>query len=223
MRDVGKPSWRFVWDVPELLHRALYVRDVLGLLNSEHPGAATASLPPRVVGEIPDQRDLLLGADQGTVEQAWLRWWMALLNGEVAAGPADQSPHEWQTELAERYRQGVNPLDVDASAGSSVLVRAAGVLQNDVNRWVSEAKRSIVMPGGTRPFEWRVVAAAVAYVADERGVPLSAVRGYVGILAVQGIWWRHLAPGKALCSVQASRDEEIAEVLLRESLAPSSG
>ena len=45
---------------------------------------------------------------------------------------------------------------------------------------------------------------------------LGEVRASVKVLDVEGVWWRRVAPGTALCSTAATEDPPTASTVLRD-------
>jgi hypothetical protein len=69
---------------------------------------------------------------------------------------------------------------------------------------------------GWELFPWEWVRDTAERVAAEHGVSPGAVRGSVTVLDVEGVWWRRVAPGQALCSAAATEDPLMATRVLRE-------
>jgi len=89
-------------------------------------------------------------------------------------------------------------------------------LYPEARRWVDGGLSSTSRLRQEGHFPWTTVRGTAESVADERGVSLGEVRGRVMVLDVEGVWWRRVAPGTALCSTAATEDSRTASTVLRD-------
>ena len=62
--------------------------------------------------------------------------------------------------------------------------------------------------------DWTVIKRAVEDVAFDRQVPVDMLDGVLVMLPVEGLWWRRVAPGHALCSAGAASNAHASYELL---------
>lgn len=213
MRFAGQPSWRLSVGDEWMLGVALWVRDAVGLPID------SADVPPPLA-DSPARSSVLDGEDLDDVGRDWLDWWHALLALQVArrANPLREGSFpDWVRQCSSRLHDVGGPDDDFAGlADAPALRRATVALFRDAHRGVDR-----VGPQQERP--WGAIARVVDDVVAERGVTPGDLDGSVILLPVVGTWWRLLAPGVVLASVEAYLDLDVGDDVVRAALESSIG
>lgn len=211
MRRGGGDSWRFACDVGRLPHAVLYVRDALRL-----PVGLAESIPPPLVGDVPNRSELLEPSARVTAGRQWALWWVAVVDSESRA-------QRGSGEDRERYGRTFDPATSPALARDPVLRSAAGILFGEGCKWADTARDLLLPPAssGSQIFEWSSIRGIAEAVAAEAGVGVEAVSGAASVLLVEGVWWVVEVDGFALCSLAAARDPDLSEDILRETFRSS--
>jgi len=213
VKIVGSPSWQFGEVEGKRAHVLLYIRDVAAL---EVPAEVDA--PPRLAG-MPPHGSRVVDDDDDRRRRAgrdWADWWHALLDVEGREQPAadegNSSFWAWAEDLARVW----DPPEFRSLADLPALREVTLALQSEARRWVDAGPSSPSRRRGEGHFAWRTVRDTAEGVAEERGVSPGAVRGTVMVLDVEGVWWRRVAPGMALCSTAATEDTRTARTVLQD-------
>jgi hypothetical protein len=213
MRFAGRPSWRLSVGDEDLLEVALWVRDALGLPID------SADVPPPLA-DSPPRSSVLDGEDLAVVGRDWLDWWRALLALQVArrANPLREGSFPDWVRQHSSLRHGVGGPEDDFAglADAPALRRATVALFREAHRGVGR-----VGPQQERP--WEAIARVVDEVVAERGVTPGQLDGSVILLPVVGVWWRLLAPGVVLASVEAYLGPDVGDDVVRAALESSIG
>ena len=184
------------------MHRALYVRDLLGLR------IAAAESPPRAHGVYPRVRPRLDRADQGSIDAEWLSWWHALVDLQARL----HDPAAPVAALGARKR-----LERDQAIRRSWDEQAWMAERPSLARAVAAASDAFAAGTASRvgarvPYE--IMKSVAEEIIVERHVDPDSLRVLLVSLPVPGRWWHMWSPGVALIAKDAVRaDREAAEVL----------
>ena len=205
MRKEGSRSWRFAHDLGQMPQAAVYVRDALRL-----PVADVSTVPPRLLGDVPDHSELLPPASVDAASSDWMRWWDEVLDADARVQLGDQ---EFSRA---RYHEVLDP-STSSTLSDSPLRDAAITLFAEGCRWADAARRPEIPPQGpgTGSFPWELTRDCAESVAAEAGVDASEVSGAVLVLLVRGVWWTLVRPQYAVCSIAAVNDPELTQKILR--------
>jgi hypothetical protein len=209
---IGSPSWQFTEAEGDRAHVLLYIRDVAAL---EVPAEADA--PPRLVGLPPHGFPIVDDDRRRRAGREWADWWQALIEAEGREQPGadeddDSSFWAWAEELGRVW----DAPGFWSLADQRALRELTLTLYPEARRWVDAGPSSPSRLRGEGHFPWATVRDTAEGVAAERGVSPGEVRGRVMVLDVEGLWWRRVAPGTALCSTSASEDSSTARTILRD-------
>jgi hypothetical protein len=151
----------------------------------------------------------------------WADWWFALLEveGREQTGTYDDDSSFWAW-AADLGRVWDAP-EFWSLADLRALREVALALYPEARRWVDDGPSSPSRLRGEGHFAWTTVRDTAEGVAAERGVSLGEVRGKVIVLDVEGVWWRRVAPGTALCSTAATEDLRTARTVLLDAFESS--
>jgi hypothetical protein len=212
VKVVGSPSWQLTEAEGDRAHVLLYIRDVAAL---EVPAEADA--PPRLVGLPPPGFPILDDDRRRRAGREWADWWYALLEveGREQADPDeddDSSFWAWAEDLGRVW----DAPEFWSLADQRSLREVALRLYPEARRWVDAGPSSPSRLRGEGHFPWTTVRDTAEGVAAERGVSQGEVRGTVMVLDVEGLWWRRVAPGTALCSTAATEDLPTARTILQD-------
>ena len=191
----GSRSWVLRFDVAELPHVALFVRDATGV---EALDGSTVD-PPRLQGTVPDRSALIPEDERSEVASAWGTWWTKIVVGEIDFG----------SEISV------------ALDSCPTLQRAAIALHREGSDWASEHRSPWLPPRRNGRRDWAIAKNAAEAAAAERGVPLGDVWADTQLLLVDGDWWQRPAPGVLLYSPSVLADEAMLARLLRDTFASS--
>jgi hypothetical protein len=212
VKVVGSPSWQLTEAEGDRAHVLLYIRDAAAL---EVPAEVDA--PPRLVGLPPPGFPILDDDRRRRAGREWADWWQALLEAEGREQTGtyeddDSSFWAWAEDLGRVW----DAPEFWSLAHQWALREVTLTLYPEARRWVDGGPSSPSRRRGEGHFPWTTVRDIAEGVADERGVSLGEVRGSVMVLDVQGVWWRRMAPGTALCSTAAAEDPPRAATVLRD-------
>lgn len=217
MQHPESASWRFTEGIEELPLVALYVRDAVGLAVQ-----AGSAIPPRLDGELPGDRSNVLETVQARAAGlAWTDWWLKTVSLTV---------HHWQDESrasdqrarmqqrAAEHRKVFDPPAFASLVNSPALREAVRATFEDALRWVNSRRRALLVPPEGRPgqFDYEIVREVAEQVARNHQVNPGSVHGCALVLPVEAKWWAGFAPGAVLCSVEAARDPEVAQIVLTD-------
>jgi hypothetical protein len=214
VRRAGSKSWRFEHDDLDVLRRALFVRDAAML-----PVAASADVPPRLTGDVPASRDVVLDGDRAAAAEQWLLWWRLMLDEAVrefgtrkAEDPSDDQMA--RLEARTRWRHEVcGPPDFAGISAWQELRSAAVGTHSSYVPWSRQLSRSSAAAG--RSFAFPVVRAAVHDAAVSLGVPVNDMDAVAHVVPVEGEWSHVAGPGCGVCSVALAVNPVAAGDLLR--------
>lgn len=209
---IGSPSWQLTEADGDRAHVLLYIRDVAALQVPAEAGA-----PPRLIGPPPHGFPILDDDRRRRAGREWAGWWHALLEAEgreqaEADGGDDSSFRAWAEDLGRVW----DAPEFRSLAEQRALREVSLTLYPEARRWVDAGPSSPSRRRGEGHFPWAAVRDTAAGVAAERGVSQGEVRGRVMVLDVEGLWWRRVAPGTALCSTAATEDPPTARTILRD-------
>jgi hypothetical protein len=208
---VGSPSWQLTELGEDRAYVLLYIRDVAAL---EVPAQVDA--PPRLVGVSPHGSPVLDDDRRRQAGRDWADWWHALLEVEgreqTGTDDDDSSFWAWAGDLARVW----DAPDFRSLAGRQALREVTLALYPEARCWVDAGPCSPSRRRGEGHFPWVLVRDTAEGVAAERGVSVGEVRGRVMVLDVEGVWWRRVAPGTALCSTAAAEHPRTARTVLRD-------
>lgn len=211
MHLAGTSSWSFAESEAQMLHVALYVRDCFGL-----PVAADPDVPPRLLADLPDRREVLSAASRAAAGAQWLCWWRQLLDNELSdrdhSGDLD-SEHAARARLT-RLQDLADPPQFVSLRKRPELRTALVASFEQAIRWESATKRARMTAPGRPRFEWPLVRDAAEDVAFDHSVAHDAIHGKVIVLAVEGSWSHLLRAGAAACSAAVAADPVAAYALL---------
>jgi hypothetical protein len=212
VKMVGSASWQLTEAEGDRAHVLLYIRDVAGL---EVPAEVDA--PPRLIGLPPHGSADLDDDRRRRAGREWADWWEALLESERQEQTRtedvdDSSFWAWAENLGRVWDAPEFWSLADQPALREVTLR----LYAEARRWVDDGPSSLPRLRGEGHFPWTTVRDIAERVAEERGVSVEEVRGSVMVLDVEGVWWRRVAPGMALCSTAATEDLPTASTILRD-------
>ena len=212
MKVAGSPSWQLTEAEGDRAHVLLYLRDVAGLVVP-----AETDAPPRLAGLPPHRPPLLEDGRRRQAGREWADWWHALLEVEgrepFGTGDDDDSSFwAWATDLGRVW----DAPDFESLADRRALREVTLALHPEARRWVDAGPSSPSRIRGEGRFPWATVRDTAEGVATDRGVSQGEVRGRVMVLDVEGVWWRRVAPGTALCSTAATEDPATARTVLRD-------
>jgi hypothetical protein len=212
VKVVGSSSWRLTEADGDRAHVLLYIRDVAAL---EVP--AEAGAPPRLVGLPPPGFPILDDDRRRRAGGEWADWWHALLEveGREQAYPDEDDESSFRAWAEDLGRVWDVP-EFWSLADHRALREVALRVYPEARRWVDAGPSSPSRLRGEGHFPWATVRDTAEGVAAERGVGPGAVRGSVMVLDVEGLWWRRVAPGTALCSTAATEDLPTARTILRD-------
>jgi hypothetical protein len=207
VRAAATASWRFAEDLGQLPHAVLYVRDALRLPVERGP-----TVPPRLIGEIPDRAGLVEPSVFRDVAYDWAAWWEAMLDLDA------RTQLNGDTDASVPYGQMVNPATSSALIQTPALRLVAASLFAESCAWAEAAREPLLATVRSHPgwFDWPLTREVAKSVADDAGVEVGEVNGAVSVLLVEGIWWKRVRPQFALCSVEAADNPRIAEDILRD-------
>jgi hypothetical protein len=227
MHRQGSLSWQFGHGDMGYLHTALFVRDAARL-----PVAASADIPPRLAGDVPDCADVLPSDERAAAAQQWVVWWQRLVGQAVREArqsvtpfPAGTDPDDFQARMRHRFggREDVfDPPGFGSLAGMQPLQSAVTATFESSRGWSSyqpgrtgEAER---FSRGDASLERAspLVRDAAESTAADLGIPVNELTGYADVLEVEGLWSYIAGPGSALCSAELACDPIAAARLLRE-------
>jgi hypothetical protein len=205
----GSASWQLTEVEGDRAHVLLYIRDVAAL---EVPAEANA--PPRLVGVAPRGTGVLDDGRRRRAGRDWSHWWSALLEVEgrerTGTDEDDSSVWAWAEDLGRVW----DAPDFWSLADRPALREVTLALYPEARRWVDAGPSSPTRLRGEGHFPWTTVRDIAEGVAAGRGVSLAEVRGTVMVLDVEGVWWRRVIPGTALCSTAATEDPRTARRVL---------
>jgi hypothetical protein len=208
---VGTTSWRFAESAGDHLpHVALFVRDAVGL-----PVAPGPAVPSRLAGTVSDHRDVLREEERQDAGRQWASWWAAILSLEVHSQESPDADLPALRGLAARRERAGSPPNFAALMDRPALHRAVVETFLEAHRWVSRERLGV---RGEREgyFPYGLVRQVAEDVAFDRSVDAGDVRANAVLLDVEGGWWHLLAPGTVLCSVAATTEPVVAQLVLRQ-------
>ncbi len=220
MREVDTDSWHLSTNFGNAtLHAALFIRDAFHLKPEDD-----ATLPPRLMGDVPNLSALVPGFDPFEAAREWASWWERAVEYEarVALGEFDGEGRDALRDMAEARAHVFDPPNFESMSDSPSLRSLARAAHREALRW-SKYRLSRSNPAlhqGTRD-------SVVTRVAWETCVALhvkpSQLSANVIVLDVEGSWRLSPRPGLLLCSANVLRKESLLEDYLRETFVESLG
>jgi len=209
------PAWSLRVDVSELLHVALYVRDVAAI--ELPPWRAT---PPPLMDRLPTHSLILPPASRRSTGLEWLRWWDSIVTSEIdaysrltSAGSGRGGRQE--TETASQEEQHKYAAAESPQFSDPVVRRTVHELVQEGHRWWNENHRTRAQWGMDRELLDRVVKEA----SSRLGGCEVRLRSMVEVVLVEGEWWHRPAEQALLCSVSLTNNFDGFGSLLRKFLS----
>jgi hypothetical protein len=221
VRPVDTDSWHLSTSFGNAtLHATLFIRDAFHLKPEED-----ATLPPRLVGDVPNLSALVPGFDPFEAALEWTSWWRRAVEYEasVALGEFEEGEdQDFLRNVAAARAKVFDPPNFESMSDSPSLRPLAKAAHREALRW-SKYRSSRSNPAlhlGTRD-------SVVTRVAWETCVALhvkpSQLSATVIVLDVDGTWRSFPRPGLLLCSASVLRKESLFEDYLRETFLESLG
>ena len=218
MEFAGTSSWRLEMRDSELLHIALYIRDVARIQVPVDP-----SVPPSLRnvadGVAPDPHVDRARLGLAMVGLVAARSWHSKprpLRTVRAAQMSYVPAQDWMRQLADAQAAAFDPPEFASLAGSPAMRDIATLRFREAHDWFS---RRSAPPRHSRPempaISHSVIERAAVGVAAERRVGFDRLDAAVDVLDVSGSWSHLAAPGYVLCSADVARDDNSAEVVVR--------
>ncbi len=200
MHRHGSGSWRFGHGDMGYLHTALFIRDTARL-----PVAASADIPPRLAGIVPDYADVLPPGERAAAAQQWVAWWHRLLGQAVREArqsvtplPAGTDPDDFEAVMWHTFagREDVfDPPGFGSLAGMQPLQSAVTATFEIPVQW---SRLSRFCTRGSERFPSPLVRDAAASTAADLGIPVGDLNGYAHVLELEGLWSYLAGPGCCL-------------------------
>lgn len=218
MQVAQSGSWQFREADSQILHVALYARDVAGL----HV-ATSADIPPKLAGDLSRLNGLTSEDERALAGRQWRTWWSKLLR--YAASDAQRRWTEDYSDFAglldglrQRQEDVFDPPRFATLAEMPALQDVVAAAFDPALNWLNHRAG----PGEhTGALSWEAVQSAAEHVATDRGVPVGELRATVQVLTVDGVWSYMAAPGFALCSAALAVNPDAAWRFLEEVFASS--
>ena len=213
MNIAGSESWRVSVDEgSQSVHIVLYIRDAFLLALKE-----SAENPPRLSGEIPDLRSLLVEFDLSVATFEWAEWWKRLMAFESARAIDGLDRVMRKRDFHDRAMEGVKVFDppgFESLTEDSMIQSIAASAYRQAHLWHRDSDFVT-----RRRLERRPARRFFADVADEvrEGYNLSASQVNASVLVLQTVGaWRNFLPGLLVCSQETFADDDVFAGLLRE-------
>jgi hypothetical protein len=206
-------SWRVSVDEgSQSVHVVLYIRDAFHLAPKE-----TAENPPRLSGEIPDLRPLLVGLDLSVATFGWTEWWKRLMAFESARAVQGLDRATQKRDFHATAMKGVKVFDppgFESLTADSAIQSIAASTFRQAHLWHRESD-FVIRRRLERGPERRFFADVADEVRDGYNVSASQVNASVLVLQTVGAW-RSFWPGLLVCSQETFANDEVFAGLLRE-------
>jgi hypothetical protein len=221
VRPVDTDSWHLSTSFGNAtLHAALFIRDAFHLKPEDD-----TTLPPRLMGDVPNLSALVPGFDPFEAALEWATWWDRAVGyeGAVALGEFEEGEQrDVLRDMAVARAQVFDPPNFESMSDSPSLRPLAKAAHREALRWSKyrSSRSNPALHRGTRD-------SVVTRVAWETCVALhvkpSQLSATVIILDVDGAWRSFPRPGLLLCSANVLRKESLFEDYLRETFLESLG
>jgi len=221
VRPVDADSWHLSTSFGNAtLHAALFLRDAFHLKPEDD-----ATLPPRLMGDVPNLSALVPGFDPFEAACDWASWWERVLVYEsaVALGEfTDREDHDVLRDLAAARAKVFDPPNFPSMADSPPLQSLAKAAHREALRW-SKYRSSRSNPALHRVTRDSVVTRVAWETCVALHVTPSQLSATIMVLDVEGSWRSFPRPGLLLCSANVLRKESLFEEYLRETFLESLG
>lgn len=221
MRQVDADSWHLSTSFGNAtLHAALFIRDAFHLKPEDD-----ATLPPRLMGDVPNLSALVPGFDPFEAALQWAWWWERVVEYEanVALGQFDEGEgRDHLRDLAVARAMVFDPPNFESMSDSPTLRSLAKAAHREALRW-SKYRSSRSNPALHRVARDSVVTRVAWETCVALHVKPSQLSASVIVLDVEGSWRSFPRPGLLLCSANVLRKESLFENYLRETFLESLG
>jgi hypothetical protein len=221
VRPVDTDSWHLSTSFGNAtLHATLFIRDAFHLKPEDD-----TTLPPRLMGDVPNLSALVPGFDPFEAALEWTSWWERAVEyeGAVALGEFEEGEdRDVLRDMAVARARVFDPPNFESMSGAPSLRSLAKAAHREALRWSKyrSSRSNSALHQGTRD-------SVVTRVAWETCVALhvkpSQLSATVIILDVDGSWRSFPRPGLLLCSANVLRKESQFEEYLRETFLESLG
>jgi hypothetical protein len=220
VRPVDTDSWHLSTSFGNAtLHATLFLRDAFHLKPEED-----ATLPPRLMGDVPNLSALVPGFDPFEAAQEWASWWERAVAYEtaVALGEFDDADGDHLRDMATARAKVFDPPNFPSMSATPSLQSLARAAHREALRW-SKYRSSRSNPALHRVARDSVVTRVAWETCVALHVKPSQLRATVIVLDVEGSWRSSPRPGLLLCSANVLRKESLFENYLRDTFLDSLG
>lgn len=221
VRPVDTDSWHLSTSFGNAtLHATLFIRDAFHLKPEDD-----ATLPPRLMGDVPNLSALVPGFDPFEAALEWTSWWERAVEYEasVALGEFEEGEERDALRDMARARARVfDPPNFESMSNSPSLRSLAKAAHREALRW-SKYRLSRSNPALHQEARDSVVTRVAWETCVALHVKPSQLSATVIILDVDGAWRSFPRPGLLLCSANVLRKESLFEDYLRETFLESLG